>query len=322
MRVFLCWSGERSRRLAVAFREWLPTVIQALHPWMSDEDLEKGVVWFPHVADELKQCSVGILFITPENLDSVWVHFEAGALSKTFTKEGYVCPYLLDIQPSQVKGPLTHFQTTQATEADTRRLVGTLNDAIGEEKLPAKTLDRTFNTFWPELNKELTRIREIKTAKKLPTRPESEVLEEILAVARTLATRQELEQRLASILSHLQEFSLTNASLPSGSLAQRRAATLAALYPRFADDLRNSFSGSAPIDYSALREALEKSASVVNAGDSNALAEAYRKGLAAGAPLVSGGDSSTLAEEDRRIGAELAKLIAKSETAKKGKPQK
>ena len=42
MKVFISWSGERSKQMAAALKEWLPTAIQYLEPWMSDTDIHAG----------------------------------------------------------------------------------------------------------------------------------------------------------------------------------------------------------------------------------------------------------------------------------------
>ena len=41
MKVFIGWSGDESRLIAEALREWLPLIIQAIKPWMSEETLIK-----------------------------------------------------------------------------------------------------------------------------------------------------------------------------------------------------------------------------------------------------------------------------------------
>src|SRR5437899_3787788 len=81
--VFISWSGARSRHVAETLREWLPTVLQATKPWIS-RDIDKGARGLSEIDRALKAMKVGIICLTPENLDARWIHYEAGALSKTF----------------------------------------------------------------------------------------------------------------------------------------------------------------------------------------------------------------------------------------------
>ena len=66
LQVFLSWSGPKSKELAAFLTEWLPKVIQAVKPWMSD-DIEKGDRW-QAVDSSLEQVSVGIICLTKSNL--------------------------------------------------------------------------------------------------------------------------------------------------------------------------------------------------------------------------------------------------------------
>jgi len=182
MKVFLSWSGDVSRRVAEALREWLPNVIQAVEPWMSAEDIEKGARWSSDIAAELVKTKAGILCVTPTNQDAPWLNFEAGALSKTVDKT-LVCPYLVGLRPPDLKGPLVQFQAAEATEVDTRKLIGTINRALGDQALPDKQLSKTFEIWWPELEKALNGVRATKAPEAVP-RPEREILEEILAAVR------------------------------------------------------------------------------------------------------------------------------------------
>src|SRR5262249_46316277 len=112
MKVFISWSGERSRAVAEALRDWLPQVIQVVEPWVSVADIEKGSRWGADIAGKLAECRVGLICLTPENLFAPWLLFEAGALAKTLEQTS-VCPYLLDLQFADIRDPLAQFQATR-----------------------------------------------------------------------------------------------------------------------------------------------------------------------------------------------------------------
>ncbi|MBP3602785.1 MAG: TIR domain-containing protein [Lachnospiraceae bacterium] len=158
MKVFISWSGARSKKVALIFRDWLPTVIQALEPFVSSEDIEKGARWNTDIAQELKESSFGLICVTKDNLTAPWLNFEAGALSKSIDNT-YVAPLLFDVKPSELKGsPISQFQATSFNVEDVKRLVETLNAAAGN-CLSATRLDKAFELCYPDLEKSLNELR-------------------------------------------------------------------------------------------------------------------------------------------------------------------
>lgn|SRR5262245_33427741 len=185
MDVFLSWSGGRSKAAAQALQEWLPLVINAVDPWISAE-MDKGSRWDDEISTRLEKTKVGIICLTLENLEEKWIHFEAGALSKT--KDAYVWTLLIDIKtPSEVEFPLAKFQHTKAEKDDVYRLVKTINKAVekSEEKsLQEGHLRRAFEKYWPDLEKQLKAAVELSvTATKIERKP-NDMLQEILQLVR------------------------------------------------------------------------------------------------------------------------------------------
>ncbi|MFF2501131.1 hypothetical protein [Peribacillus sp. NPDC058075] len=64
MKVFLSWSGEYSKNIALILKEWLPLVIQTLEPYVSSEDIRKGSRWSASIGQELEVSNYGILCLT------------------------------------------------------------------------------------------------------------------------------------------------------------------------------------------------------------------------------------------------------------------
>lgn len=189
MRVFISWSGNKSHKIALVFRDWLPSVIQSIEPYVSSEDIDKGARWSTDIAKELENSTFGILCVTKENLEAPWLSFEAGALSKTMDK-AFVSPFLFDIKRSEVNGPILQFQSTIFQKEDLKKLVGTLNKACGESCIPEPRLEKAFEVWYLTLETELNKIKgvidepdEIKKKDEVNSHA-SEILEEILDLSR------------------------------------------------------------------------------------------------------------------------------------------
>lgn len=186
MKVFICWSEERSKVVAEALRDWLKRVIQELKPFLSTKDIRSGKRWLSEIASELKETKFGILCLTPENLGTPWINFEAGALSKTIDDKTFVCPYLIGgLQPAEVPDPLGQFQSNLADKEGTQKLLKAINSALADRKLDESVLDDAFEKFWPDLEKVLQNLPLV-TKEERPKRKVEDMIEEILDSVRGL----------------------------------------------------------------------------------------------------------------------------------------
>lgn len=191
MKVFLGWSGERSQALANAIYEWLPNVIQAIKPWMSEMDINKGARWFSEISENLKSSQLGIICLTPENLGEPWIHFEAGALAGNLPlieDNKLLCTYLFQVESSDIKPPLSEFNHTKANKDDTLKLMHTINKVLMQKNkdlaLTEKKLDEQFEMWWPRFEEKIKLI-ESSPEKKVSREP-LELIPEILESVRNI----------------------------------------------------------------------------------------------------------------------------------------
>lgn len=157
MKVFISWSGNKSHEVGKVLKWWLPMVIQATKPFLSSEDIEKGTRWSKDIAEALNTSRFGIICVTKENQNAPWLLFEAGAISKAI-EESYVCPFLFDIERSDLKGPLTQFQYTVFQKEDIKKLVNTINKA-SDNIVSESSLEAIFEVMYPKLEEALNKLK-------------------------------------------------------------------------------------------------------------------------------------------------------------------
>ena len=151
MHVFLIWSGKSSKKVAKALEDWLPDIFRDLNIWMSDRGIRVGERWSPDLLTQLNQADFGIVCLTADNINSPWIHFEAGAIAKSVESQTYVVPYLIDIKKKDLRGPLLQFQAARATKKGTWKLVSSLDRTLHPQRRSIEPLENRFKKHWPKL---------------------------------------------------------------------------------------------------------------------------------------------------------------------------
>lgn len=207
MKIFISWSGSLSQAVATLLKGWLEDIFQGAEAWMSNEDINKGAIWFSGITDTLEGTDFGILCLTSENTAAPWILFEAGALSKGLTKNR-VCPLLVDLEVSQLEAPLSQFNAARPVREDMWRLVKTINSHGKDHLLLADRLRKTFDRWWDDFETKFGAI--IANKKTSTTKPPKRTLDamvvEILEIARSLQEKNQQPPSLAAIPSFTPTF--------------------------------------------------------------------------------------------------------------------
>jgi len=187
MKIFISWSGEKSKEIAEYMKNWIEQIIQSAEPWIS-VDIDKGKKWNSEISQNLEESKVGILCVTRDNIDSPWLLFEAGAISKS--SDSHVCTFLIDLNPTDLTGPLSIFQATRFNKDDVFKLLTTINQIIQKQKgksLSLENLKSLFEVFYPKLEEKIKSIsgKNLKVNAKA-IRTERELLEESVQILRAL----------------------------------------------------------------------------------------------------------------------------------------
>lgn len=225
MKVFLSWSGQRSKDVAKLLSDWLCCVIQVSRPWISTRDLDRGSLWFGEINDQLKDTSVGIICLTQENKTRPWILFEAGALAKGLSTSR-VCTLLIDLDPKDIEDPLAQFNHTFPARESVLGLVKTLNGTLGANGLDNRILEQVFTTYWPQFEAQFKIILS-NTDAQPPSkpRPKEDVLGEILENTRTL------NSRIRRIEHETERLRMRELDMPMGMLREQAADMIKAGMP-------------------------------------------------------------------------------------------
>jgi hypothetical protein len=172
--------------IAVELREWLKCIMNATEPFVSSEDITKGRRWLIEISKSLEESNFGIICLTPENLNSRWLLFEAGALSKRL--DANVCTLLTGgLTPENIDGPLSHLQHTRLEKEDFWKLILSINSSLEDSKLEENTLKRSFEHWWPNLKDQIDHIYETSDEQIIEERSPAEMLSEVLHLSRYIA---------------------------------------------------------------------------------------------------------------------------------------
>lgn len=189
MKVFISWSGPRSKAVAEVLDEWIQCVLQAVDPWMSSKDIDRGSLWFSELSDQLAETKLGIVCLTSDNKNRPWILFESGALAKGLSS-ARVCTFLIDLQPTDVENPLAQFNHSFPTKDGVFDLLRTINTSLSEKGLKETVLAKVFETYWPQFETEFQRaLDENQPEQAAQPRSSDDVLSEVLTSVRRLDKR-------------------------------------------------------------------------------------------------------------------------------------
>lgn len=189
MKVFISWSGERSKKVAELLDDWIQCVIQAVNPWMSSKDIDRGALWFTEITDQLANTSIGIVCLTKENRNKPWILFESGALAKGLTSNR-VCTFLIDLAPTDLENPLAQFNHTFPIRDSVWELVRTINLTLKENALKESVLSKVFDTYWVQFETDFKEIIATTPETEVATkRKDNDIMLDVLSTVRMLDRR-------------------------------------------------------------------------------------------------------------------------------------
>lgn len=181
--VFISWSGKASQIMAGSVK----SLLEIFMPWAElflSTEIQAGKQWRSEINESLKSCNFGIVCLTPENVNSPWIHFEAGALSK-MTEQLFVL--WLGENAADIPEPLGAFQICTGTKEGVEKLLKGLSSVSSEiGQAEVKNASKSIDYAWADFDRKFIEARESVGFNKSNSRSIDEKLDEILLNVRKL----------------------------------------------------------------------------------------------------------------------------------------
>ncbi|WP_371805347.1 hypothetical protein [Candidatus Lokiarchaeum ossiferum] len=180
MKVFISWSGSKSKRIAEVFNEFIPIFLQTTKPYMS-KSMDKGTIWLLDILRSLEESYVGIVCLTKDNQNKPWINFEAGALLQG-TDSSRIMTFLIDLTSDEVIKPLSIFQSTSFTEEEILSMILSINkksEMVVQESVISTGFSSTWKLFKKKIEKIISEYKEVgfeDTEKEIPDERKTEEL--------------------------------------------------------------------------------------------------------------------------------------------------
>jgi hypothetical protein len=154
MKVFISWSGIRSKKIAICLKEEFSMMFHTIDFFVSEIDINTGELWRKRLAEELRTSNYGIICLTEEIISNPWILFEAGSLSKE--DESRVIPLCFGFLPSRIppSNPLSAFQGAIYSEEKLYEIVVSLNKEARFE-VDSVVLKKLFDLIYPSFNDKI-----------------------------------------------------------------------------------------------------------------------------------------------------------------------
>lgn len=154
--IFICWSGN-NRSVAKAVKDCLDLIFDKHIEVKYSEQLTSGSLWVTKLFDMLDNVDYGLVCLNKENYNSPWMHFEAGAITKSL-KKSHVVPMLFDLEADSFSGPFSSFQSIDACkyeedDAHVIKLIKNINSMLGpnSQKQNIHHLVKIVERSWPDV---------------------------------------------------------------------------------------------------------------------------------------------------------------------------
>ena len=148
MTVFIGWAGETSKEIASILKNWLNGMFDGFVSAVTPDDLPMGSRWFDTLDSAMYAAECGLLCVTADNVNSQWLSYEAGALSRNVN---LLAPVLFGVSSLQLGAPLRMFQPISFGADGMRELARTLNNLNEGNAIDPQELERRFQARYPTL---------------------------------------------------------------------------------------------------------------------------------------------------------------------------